>query len=118
MKEKSPDVQGFVMRHWPRLVSICLLVSLPLACTEAPQFMKDEQQSGVVIFAGQFAQGSMFRDNNAPASAYKNELPNVAASPRPISARSSAEVLSQRAPRPAPKPLRAPPKPVAVPTPI
>jgi len=67
------------MRFEPRMVVVGLLLLVPMACTEAPQFMKEEQGSGAVIFAGQFAQGSMFRDNSAPASAYAPV--NVAANP-------------------------------------
>lgn len=104
------------MRISPRMVACVLLAVFPLACTEAPRFMKEEQKSGVVIFAGQFAQGSMFRDNDAPASAYTSEMPNVAASPATVAARPAAPTLAQRTPRP--KPIVVTAKKYAAPTPI
>lgn len=102
------------MRSWPRMVLGTLLLVIPVACTEAPQFMKDDEKSGAVIFAGQFAQGSMFRDNDAPESAYAPTA--VAAQPAPMAAHPAPVLPGRSLPRPAP--LRTPSTVITMPSPI
>lgn len=103
------------MRDVPRMIAGVVLLMLPVACTEAPQFMKEERKSGAVIFAGQFAQGSMFRDNDAPASAYYR--PGMATTSVPSQPGPVAPSLAERSPKPTPVPIPArrisvPPSPI------
>ncbi len=70
------------MRCLPRMVIGGLLMAMPVACTEPPKFMREDEGSGLVVLAGQFAQGSMFRNNQAPQSAYEQENPRVAGVPQ------------------------------------